>query len=253
MKTLSSFILIAALAFACQSCLQKKTVGNGTITENVVPIADYTKIEIDGAVTLIYEQKDSEPYLKIETDENIFPLLKVEVNSDGKLEIKHDDDSNIKPTKYNVYTNSRELFGLKFAGSSKTSLKGKVKTSTLKIDIAGSGEITADSLVCDVLDIDIAGSGTINLVGTATKSTYDVSGSGTVNALDFQSNNVKCSIAGSGKMFVTALDALDIDIAGSGNIQYKGDPSIKQSIAGSGKITKLDSNQTQTVVGTSAE
>lgn len=248
-KTFNSIILVMLVLIGCQSCLQKKVKGNGTVTENIVPIADYTSIEIDGEATLFYEQKDTIPYLRIEVDENIFPLLSIEVNSDGRLKIENTESHKLRPTVFNIYTNSRGISSMEFNGSSKTTLKGKVTTSSLKVEIAGSGTLTADSLICDVLEVEIAGSGNINLTGKATRVSFDVSGSGKVEALNFIANNVSCDVAGSGKIAVTALEVLDIDIAGSGNVQYKGSPTINQSITGSGKITKLDTDDTNITIG----
>lgn len=252
-KALHSVILVIFILIGCQSCLQKKIKGDGTITENIVPIEDYTGIEIDGKATLFYEQKDTIPYLRIEIDENIFPLLSIEVNNEGKLTIKNKEDQKLRPTEFNIYTNSRTISSMEFNGSSKAVLKGKIEIPSLKVEIAGSGTLTADSLICDVLKVEVAGSGNINLKGKATKVSYEVSGSGKVEALDFIANNVSCDVAGSGKIAVTALDVLDIDIAGSGNVKYKGNPTINQSIAGSGKITKIDTDSTKTVIGVNSE
>jgi hypothetical protein len=39
---------------------------------------------------------------------------------------------------------------------------------------------------------------------------------------------------------VYASKTLDVDIAGGGDVKYKGGATVKQSVAGSGKISKVD-------------
>jgi hypothetical protein len=38
---------------------------------------------------------------------------------------------------------------------------------------------------------------------------------------------------------VNASESLDVHIAGSGDVRYKGEPKITRSIAGSGNVSKL--------------
>ncbi len=84
-------------------------------------------------------------------------------------------------------------------------------------------------------------SGKLNLGGIIQKAYFDIAGSGTIRAFDLHVEDMKCKIAGSGDIDITANNSIDASIAGSGRIKYKGDAKdIKKSVAGSGSIKQVD-------------
>lgn len=252
MKTIISLALIGLVLIGCQSCFKKKVKGNGTIVEKVIPITDYTGIDLSGSAKLIYEQKsDTIPYLRIEVDENIFPLIDIKVDNNQTLNIKY--KKNIRPTTFNIYTNSKDLSSLEITGSGDVQFKGMLRTDALHIEISGSANIVSDSIICNILDLEIAGKGDVNLKGIASTVKYEIAGKGDINALELVADAVKCDIAGKGDISVTANKLLDIDIAGKGDIKYKGSATVSQSIAGKGKVSKLDSGESSNTIGIKQE
>ncbi|MDR1090539.1 MAG: DUF2807 domain-containing protein [Prevotella sp.] len=237
MKSILYTISIALIALALNSCLFNSVRGSGTMVSNEVSIPDYRGIDFGGGATMIYEQKPGSPYLRIETDDNIYSLLRVEV-SDGTLHIGSSE--NISPTKFNIYTNSSTLEYLGVSGSIKAILKGKLETPFLDIHVSGSGNITAEELICGTLRTKVSGSGDFFVAGRATSVDSRISGSGKVVAAELIADTVSCSVSGSGDFFVTAQKYLNVSISGSGSVKYKGNPRIDQSISGSGKISRLD-------------
>lgn len=237
MKSILYTISIALIALALNSCSFNSVRGSGTLVSNEVSISDYKGIDFGGGATMVYEQKPGSPYLRIETDDNIYPLLRVEVR-DGTLYIGSSE--NINPTKFNIYTNSSTLEYLGASGSIKAILKGKLETSFLDIDISGSGNITAEELICGTLRTKVSGSGDFFVTGKASSVDSRISGSGKVMATELIADTVSCSVSGSGDFFVTAQKYLNVSISGSGSVKYKGNPQIDQSISGSGKISRLD-------------
>ncbi|MDH6307882.1 hypothetical protein M2451_000331 [Dysgonomonas sp. PFB1-18] len=238
MRTFLYTTTIILLAIALQSCNFKSVRGNGNVTENIVNISDYNQIKFSGGATLVYEQKaDTTPYLRIEVDDNIFPLLIIE-SGDNTLSIKSKE--NISPTRYNIYTNSSGLKGITASGSIKAHLKGKVTTPEFNFCVSGSGNIQADSIISNIIRSSVSGSGNITLVGKAGFVDSSISGSGKVNAASLVADTVECSVSGSGNFFVHAEKHLKVRVSGSGDVKYKGDPKIDQSISGSGKVIKAD-------------
>jgi hypothetical protein len=81
----------------------------------------------------------------------------------------------------------------------------------------------------------------MNLGGRIASASFEIAGSGTVHAFDLQTENVKCNIAGSGNLEISANSSIRADIAGSGKVKYRGNPSqIDMDAAGSGSIRKVD-------------
>ena len=238
MKTIINTISFLLFVLTLQSCSFNAIKGNKTIIEKEVSINDYSAIEFSGSASLIYEQKtDAAPYFRIEVDENIYPLLTIEVDN-GTLSIGSKE--NIRPTKYNIYTNSTELKRLEASGSIKAHLKGKLVTDEMNIETSGSATIQIDDLTCGVIRSNTAGSGEITIAGSANEMHCSAAGSGKVKALSMVANNVYCEVAGSGNFAVHAVEYLNVSIAGSGKVSYKGEPKIDQSISGSGKIGRVE-------------
>lgn len=238
MKAFFYTLSLTIIAFTLYSCDFNAIEGNGTISDNTIEISDYKKIEFSGGANLVYEQKaDAAPYLRIEVDENIFPILII-ASQDSVLSIRSKE--NIRPTKYNIYTNSTGLEKISASGSLKAHLKGTLNTPKLDLSVSGSGNITADSIISNTIISRVSGSGDLNLIGKTDVFESHVSGSGKTNALELVANNVTCSLSGSGNFSVYAEKVLNVQVSGSGKIDYKGNPQISQSISGSGKINKID-------------
>lgn len=240
MKTFLYTISIVSLIFIAQSCMFNSIKGNGNIISNEVKIADYKEIQFSGGASIVYEQKtDTTPYLRIEVDENIFPLLSVE-SDNGILTIKKKGSENISPTKFNIYTNSTTLERLSASGSVKAHIKGKLETESLDFSVSGSGSLIGDSIVAKSVTAKVSGSGDILLTGKTEKLESAVSGSGKTDALEMIADDVVCSVSGSGNFSVYAEKTLTVRVSGSGDVKYKGSPQIDQSISGSGKVIKID-------------
>ncbi len=70
----------------------------------------------------------------------------------------------------------------------------------------------------------LTGSGEIELWGIAQVGDLNISGSGKIKALHLEQDECSASITGSGDMYVFVYDYLDVNITGSGNIFYRGNP-----------------------------
>lgn len=240
MKTTLNVFLISLLIFTIQSCSFKSIKGSGIITEKEISISDYNEIVFGGSANIVYEQKtDAAPYLKIEIDDNLYPLLKIK-SENGILSIEQENGSNIRPTKYNIITNSTSLARINTSGSARIHLIGKLETTDLSFRLSGSGNVLADDITCQSLTSRVSGSGDITLSGKAVSIDNAISGSGKVNATNMYAENVICTVSGSGNFWVHAEKSLKVSVSGSGNVRYRGNPQIDQSISGSGKVIKED-------------
>jgi len=232
------FTLFFALLLLLGSCSIQETIqGNRQIVSKTIDIADYDEIQLNISGDVVYKQfSEMSPYLEIHTDENIFDLLDIHVNGD-KLIFDLKDDVNIRPSKLTVYTTSRGLKNVKIAGSGDVVLQGEVNSREFKLSIAGSGNISSDSLYCEKLKVDIAGSGNAALEGASNDAQIKIAGSGDFNSYKFVVTDAKCNISGSGNIFINVIGELDASVAGSGNIRYKGSPAkVNTSVAGSGSV-----------------
>lgn len=121
------------------------------------------------------------------------------------------------------------------SGSGQVLLSGKI--GGLNADVAGSGLIETGEITGGEVRTEIAGSGTLRVHGKANLFQLNVAGSGEVSAFDLEVKTARIRIVGSGNVETRVSDTLDVDIAGSGSVAYKGNPpQLNQRVTGSGKV-----------------
>ena len=115
----------------------------------------------------------------------------------------------------------------------------KLQQQRVSIEIAGSGKVEASGKLEDSIKLAIAGSGEMNLGEiSAPSGKMEIAGSGTMRAQSVAINDLKLEIAGSGRAEVGQLAARTtrLDIAGSGTVIAKGaSDDLNVEIGGSGR------------------
>ena len=220
----------------------KKVNGNGKVITKNFSISDYDKIEIEGSMEFDYTQSNTTSKLKITLDENLFDYLDIYVkNKTLVIKKKKDFDKiNIKPTAYQVKSNSSTLNKLKKAGSCNFNILNQLNTSNFNINSVGSGNIVCKNNVnINDLSVDIAGSGSVSLTGEVNQAKITLSGAGDIGTYECCINSLNCNIVGSGNVKLWVTNHLSYNITGSGYLKYKGNPQLgEHSIVGSGKVIK---------------
>jgi hypothetical protein len=245
MKRFTLFFVVLFVAFpffvSCIFTGSKPIYGNHQLVNRQIEVTDYDEISLNVPAEVYYQQfSDSAPYLQIHTDENIFASLDIEIK-DRKLIINTKKDSIIKPSKLTIYTCSHNLEEVKVAGSGNIRLKGEVNAKDFELTITGSGNLIADSLVCEDIEAKITGSGNADLTGAGRKSSFTVTGSGNIQAFNYYVADSKCKVTGSGNIQVNAYEKLDASITGSGDIHFRGIPeTMNTKVTGSGNIKQAE-------------
>ena len=214
-----------------------KVSGSGDIKTESRAVSGFTGISLGVPAKVEIIQSGIEG-IRIETDDNILPLIETVVD-DGKLKIRFKDRNMSVSTKTLKLTiNVKTLDSLSVAGSGDV-YAAKLQVAKLKTSVAGSGDIRIAALDADTLTLSIAGSGDFSAGGKANTVEAKIAGSGNVKIEKLAANNVKVSVAGSGAAKVWAKETLTISVAGSGDVVYFGDARVTQSVAGSGTVKRL--------------
>ena len=243
-KSISLFTFVCAIFAVCMlSC--KKTdkateMSNDShqIVKQEIDISIYNEIKVEGAIDVIYESKpDDAAFLEVEAEKSIIPLADIKVK--GKtLHIKSKES--INPGRLIVYTNSPTLKYIESKGTSDVSVKGTSEGKEIKIELKGTGNISAENLIYEKGEIILEGSGNIELGGQIAKAKYEINGNGNITAEDLAINELECKIKGTGNMTVNAVEKMSVDVSGKGDISYLGTPQItRQKIKGSGTVRKI--------------
>ncbi len=106
--------------------------------------------------------------------------------------------------------------------------------------IAGVADLDLQQLSQKSLKIEIAGSGDINANGKVDDMNLEIAGRGNAKMKDLAVKNLKLDIAGRGEVETSPQDSADIDIAGSGNVKLYTEPKkLETSIMGRGDVEHL--------------
>lgn len=236
------FILIGvvlALTWSCRNiCSDDDSVyGSGVVVEETREVDSFHSVEIMGSCDL-YFVRSSTQELRVITDENILPLILTWVRSDGTLviESKGSYTSNVG---VKVYASMVEIRGFSILGSGSIIGESPFSPRELHLLIAGSGNMHMNVRAHKVWS-SIVGSGNIYLAGKAEYHNVAIAGSGRLESLDLLVSSYDIQIPGSGECRIHVEDILNVVIAGSGNVYYKGyPPIINTTIVGSGDVIHL--------------
>lgn len=238
MKKSIQLMFLSALFVSAIGNAQKKVKGNGKIVTEKRTTASYDEINVSGFfdVELI---SGKEGNITIKGEENIIPLIKVEVK-DNVLKIYTERNININSNKDLVLTVPFEqISSVTLSGSGDVESKNTIVASNFNAKLSGSGDLTLDVKATNI-DTSLSGSGDVAVTGKTDNFASKISGSGDVDAVNLIAKNVNVTISGSGDIKVNCTDSLYARVSGSGNIEYKGDPQKKDTkVSGSGEISKI--------------
>ena len=158
----------------------------------------------------------------LEGDRDILEDIITDVSGE-KLVIKKDNWRMNFNEKVTVYITMPEIKGLGVSGSGKAEIKDAFKSTEMSLNVSGSGKIYTNEMNTQNLSCSISGSGSINLGnGKAKETSVSISGSGNYSGEEMVLESADISISGSGSCNCNISESLKARISGSGNINYFG-------------------------------
>lgn len=202
----------------------------------------FSEVSLRVNADLYIEQGDEQSVQITASDEALNKII-VEVNDD-KLIIRFSWEDmlfhDFNPGHMEIRVVTKNIYALTVQGSGTIYAEKPIETHSLELNIAGSGDIKLSQVNCDKIDATVTGSGDIVIDGPSKGREIEIliAGSGDVEAADFESEVAYVKIAGSGDCDVNVSEFLDVNIYGSGDVKYQGEPNIKSKVAGSGRVYK---------------
>ena len=236
---LLGIILLANSNMNAQWWGGKKVSGNGNMVSDSRKTSDYDNILLVGSLD-VQIISGKEGALKVEAESNLQEFIITEVKN-GKLKISVKEGVSLDPSRnmiIKITVPVETISELSLTGSGDIYNKGVLKSSDLKLNVVGSGDMV---LNLDVQELSgaITGSGDVKLIGTTDSLTCKVTGSGDFMAFDLNAINVEAAVMGSGDIAVSANQSLKARVSGSGDISYRGNPEKQDfKTSGSGAISK---------------
>lgn len=213
----------------------ERVVGSGKMVEDKRAIGSFSKLRLDSAIT-VHARPAGTPGVSVRADDNIAALIMTQVEGDT-LVVK------VKPNT-SIRTESPLVVTVDFTKLTQADLRGSgdlhlnaLKGEQFELSLAGSGDVRLDNAELGKLTTRLAGSGDIWVKGKCDDANYNLAGSGDVHAAELQAKRVNVDIAGSGNVRVHAAEALSVQIAGSGDVAYSGNPpKVSSRVVGSGDL-----------------
>jgi hypothetical protein len=269
--------LSMSLLFVMQSCMyDARTIrGTGELKSKIITTRSFDAIELNSIINLEISQSETQE-IKIEAQENLMEFIEVYVYN-NTLYIDAIKTYNLLPEKpITVYVAAPEIQSLSSKGTGDIFGTERFQLdSPLNLSIDGTGDIdfawdyaefvtiesdgTGEMLVsgnASDLYVDMDGTGNLHLDGEYIFSEFDIDGTGTcfidgktdknhvtINGtgnfygLNFITKKSTVKIDGTGNAEVFAIESLSVNINGSGNVYYSGNPyELFYTDNGSGKL-----------------
>lgn len=217
----------------------EKVEGSGRRIDDTRTLGSFNAIRLEGPFDLELVNAPTEDVV-VHGDDNLVPMVLTRL--DGQtLVIDTKRGSRWHSRRgLSVTIHFRDLNSLMLSGSGDVKAD-RISTRRFDTSISGSSDVVIDTLNAEIVAVSLAGSGDFKAAGTAQTQAYNIAGSGDVMARDLQGETVAVRIAGSGDASVYATGSLEVSIAGSGDVSYRGTPpKLRKSITGSGSVSSID-------------
>lgn len=210
--------------------------GSGDVVEEKREVSGFDRVQLDGVGELILAQGENESLL-IEAEDNLMQYIKSSVRGD-QLIIDIQSRRPLVPTEpIKFYVTMKEIEGVAVDGAGSVHSEG-IETKSLELDINGAGDIMIDDLDADSVEVSINGIGNLELDGKTESQTIQIDGAGNYNGKELKSQKASIQIDGVGSAKVDVDDELEVEINGSGQVIYTGNPNVDKSVNGLGRVSQ---------------
>jgi hypothetical protein len=213
------FTIFAGSIILFSSCNKESIKGSGAVITEARSLPTFSEIQVNGDADLnvVYGAGQE---VSVTGYQNLLPVYETKmVGTVLYLQFK--------PNYYRIRNNN---------------IKVKIVVPALTyLRLNGSGNIIASNFrTGSDLNAAINGSGNILLQDSKYfKANYTINGSGNITASTTEAAEAAAEIHGSGNIRLKVSEKLTANIAGSGNVDYWGNPvTMSTQISGSGKVNK---------------
>lgn len=228
-----------------QGLLGARLEGSSNYVSKEFNVRDFDKVVVVGPMDVDYTQRTGERTVKVNTSDNLMDLIDIHIKG-RTLYVGMKRNARISFKRMDVHITGGPLKSVTLAGSGDFTMKRGMRTDSFGLTLSGSGDVEVNGLDCKgdlavalsgsgdieatgvkatAVETAIAGSGDIKLEGLTSEAVYTVAGSGDIVADNMVADGVEASVAGSGDIICHARKSLKANVAGSGEIGYKGNPA----------------------------
>lgn len=230
------FLLLIHTLFT-SSCIESVT-GEGPVVSVKRKTADFSSIALNLGARVKVTQ-GNENMVIVTAHQNLTDRVITRV--DGRTLVITSKGTLVSKRPVQIEVRMRNMENFEINGSGEMEFEETIVADYVDFAVTGSGSVRADLDVRKVSTV-VTGSGTVDLSGKTPDLHGEVLGSGTINASALSAQHATFKLAGSGEVYTTVNDLLEVSLTGSGEVHYSGDPQVKMSVSGSGKVIRNPEN-----------
>lgn len=215
---------------------------SGPITQWSYHISPFQKIRVYNAPQIYITQGDSQSVV-VESEENMFQALLFHIDPfDQRLFIDFDETCIDGIDHFKIFITVDTLKEIDLRGGGEVFVEDTMRTDSLAILISGDANATVSKLIANQVHGEITGTGDIRLttLDTLERLSLNFPGIGSYFGYNAHTRNAYVEVSGGALVQTHVTQTLDVDISGTGNVYYRGNPAITQDISGNGQV--IDAN-----------
>ena len=231
---------VAVIATSCNIVDSQRVKGNSNINSRSYELKNFSSIDVGDNAT-IYLKQDSVYSVKVETDDNLFQYLIVDIE-DGELNVDVNDGYNLDPSKeLKVYISMPSATKIAVSGSATLNLVNDKFTQDqpLSFDISGASD-GSFRVKAPSIKLDVSGASTFTIAGETKDVSGEISGASTLKAYDLKAETSNMDASGASTANIFASIQLTADASGASSIRYKGNPKVNSTANGAGSVKQAD-------------
>lgn len=237
-KKLTGILLLITAQYSFGQFFHKTIKGKGEIVRKEFKIDNFSRLKMRGSMDFFLVDNAHQSNVVVNTYANLIPYIEIKQKG-GALEIGLKKNVNLicrGPFEVYIPVSPKTLKSIELLGSGDVNSELVFTTKNLEIELIGSGDVSL-SVAVENLAANLSGSGDLRIDGKAQTSELKLLGSGDLIAKRLISHQVDADLAGSGDLRFHVLEKLKVDLIGSGDVYYSGNPKdIDNDVIGSGDI-----------------
>ncbi len=230
--------LLAIFGMILSGCTKENVSGSGRVIREERTVARFEELTVEGPFEVHIRQGPEAP-LTVEAEDNVMHVVETSV-SGTTLYLNIRKHVNLRHFKViHVYVQSPQFRRIIFSGSGSITGKDTIRTTQFSYECNGSADAQF-KVDANEVKMNMNGSGSVLVEGFSREYIANINGSGNVSGEGLKTGNARITINGSGDQSIWVTDRLEVRIAGSGNVRFRGSPAtLNTTVGGSGQIIKL--------------
>lgn len=219
MKLIKSLFISLVLLLSTYA-VTAQTAGSGNVIGKSYEISGFDGLSVSGVFHVEIIQSDDFS-LYIETDDNLFDKIEVDVSNAGILNLGISNTRKITTLKATVTMPS--LKSLEASGATNVQTANTFAGEELRLEVSGAAGVSLD-MNYQKLHSEISGAAKVKLTGSADNHKSELSGAAklTANALKTSTSTIDAS--GASNAYILATEALYVETSGAASVKYDEKP-----------------------------